>query len=222
MACRTDCISSLKDKHLYKIDIQKCSLPLLLGKVMRSDPLLEELEAPLLLSDPEQLLGAPLIGGESHNLSDEVPHKLVVFGHLSLGLGRLNLEGVFGGLVTLFQTNTDFVPRGHDFWKYFNTLLSQIYQVHLFITGEHEGGPQAQENRRGVMQLTVHGSLLYQISSTTVTTTAQLDGVKDHIKRMEEEKFDREERYINLKEGIPRLASTRSSRRSLRYGKVTL
>ena len=52
------------------------------------------------------------------------------------------------------------------------------------------------------MQLTVHGSLLYQISSTTVTTTAQLDGVKDHIKRMEEEKFDREERYINLKEGI--------------------
>ena len=72
------------------------------------------------------------------------------------------------------------------------------------------------------MQLTVHGSLLYQISSTTVTTTAQLDVVKDHIKRMEEEKFDREERYINLKEGIPRLASTRSSRRSLRYGKVTL
>ena len=59
---------------------------------MRSDPLLEELEAPLLLSDPEQLLGAPLIGGESHNLSDEVPHKLVVFGHLSLGLGRLSLK----------------------------------------------------------------------------------------------------------------------------------
>ena len=42
----------------------------------------------------------------------------------------------------------------------------------------------------------------YYISSTTVPTTAQLDGVKDHIKRMEEEKFDREERYINLKEGI--------------------
>ena len=42
----------------------------------------------------------------------------------------------------------------------------------------------------------------YYISSTTVPTTAQLDGVRDHIKRMEEEKFDREERYINLKEGI--------------------
>jgi len=54
----------------------------------------------------------------------------------------------------------------------------------------------------------------YCISNTTVPTTAQLDGVKDNIKRMEEEKFDREERYINLKDGIPRLASTRSSRRS--------
>jgi len=45
----------------------------------------------------------------------------------------------------------------------------------------------------------------YYISSTTVPTTAQLDGVKDHIKRMEEEKFDREERFINLKEAILRL-----------------
>ena len=35
--------------------------------------------------------------------------------------------------------------------------------------------------------------------------TAQLDGLMDHIKRMEEEKFDREERYINLKEVILRL-----------------
>merc|ERR1719154_613424 len=40
----------------------------------------------------------------------------------------------------------------------------------------------------------------YYISSTTVPNTAQMDGLKDHIKRMEEEKFDREERYINLKE----------------------
>ena len=45
----------------------------------------------------------------------------------------------------------------------------------------------------------------YYISSTTVPTTAQLDAVKDHIKRMEEEKFDREERFINLKESILRL-----------------
>ena len=45
----------------------------------------------------------------------------------------------------------------------------------------------------------------YYISSTTVPTTAQLDGVKDHIKRMEEEKFDREERFITMKEAILRL-----------------
>merc|ERR1719445_19297 len=45
----------------------------------------------------------------------------------------------------------------------------------------------------------------FYISSTTVPTTAQLEGVKDHIKRMEEEKFDREERFINLKESILQL-----------------
>ena len=59
---------------------------------MGSDPLLEELQAPLLLADPEQLLGAPLIGGESNHLSDQVPHKLVVLGQLSLGLARLGLK----------------------------------------------------------------------------------------------------------------------------------
>ena len=45
----------------------------------------------------------------------------------------------------------------------------------------------------------------YYISSTTVPTTAQLDGLKDHIKRMEEDKFDREESFINMKESILRL-----------------
>ena len=97
------------DIHIFN------NLPLLLGEVMRSDPLLQELETPFLLADPEQLLGAPLVGGKSHHLSDEVPHKLVVFGHLPLGLRGLDLKGVLGGLVTLFQTNTNFVPRGHDF-----------------------------------------------------------------------------------------------------------
>merc|ERR1740129_2071313 len=89
-------------------------LPLLLGEVVGADPLLEELKAPLLLADPEQLLGAPLGGGESDHLSDEAPHKLVVFCHLSLGLARLNLEGVLGGLVTLFQTDTDFITGSHN------------------------------------------------------------------------------------------------------------
>ena len=45
----------------------------------------------------------------------------------------------------------------------------------------------------------------YYISSTTVPTTTQLDGVKDHIKWIEEEMLDREERFINLKESILRL-----------------
>jgi len=42
----------------------------------------------------------------------------------------------------------------------------------------------------------------YFISGTTVPTTAQLDGLKDHIRRMEELKFDREEQFITMKETI--------------------
>merc|ERR1719232_1185603 len=42
----------------------------------------------------------------------------------------------------------------------------------------------------------------YFISNTTVPTTAQLDGLKDHIRRMEELKFDREEQFITMKETI--------------------
>jgi len=45
----------------------------------------------------------------------------------------------------------------------------------------------------------------YYVSSTTVPTTAQLEGLKDHIRRMDEEKFDREEKYIGMKEAILRL-----------------
>ena len=45
----------------------------------------------------------------------------------------------------------------------------------------------------------------YYVSSTNVPTTAQLEGLKDHIRRMDEEKFDREEKYIGMKEAILRL-----------------
>ena len=70
-----------------------------------------------------------------------------------------------------------------------------------------------EERMKEVLKLKSHDEELctklcmdpYYISSTTVPTTAQLDGVKDHIKRMEEEKFDREERFINLKESILQL-----------------
>ena len=66
-------------------------LPLLLGQVMRADPLFEELQASLLLSDSKQLLGASLVGGEPNHLSHQIPDKLVVLGQLALGLDRLSL-----------------------------------------------------------------------------------------------------------------------------------
>ena len=62
---------------------------------------------------PKQLLGSPLIRGKSSHLPDKVPHKLVVLGQLSLGVGGLGLQGVLGGLVALFQANTDLVARSH-------------------------------------------------------------------------------------------------------------
>ena len=97
---------------------------------MGPDALLQELQAPLLLANPEidnmlsyimrlnwllpeQLLGSPLIGGKPSNLTDEVSHKLIVLGQLTLGVGGLGLERVLGGLVALFQANTDLVTRSH-------------------------------------------------------------------------------------------------------------
>jgi len=41
--------------------------------------------------------------------------------------------------------------------------------------------------------------------STTVPTTAQLEGLKDHIKRMDDEKYDREEKFMTLKDNILKL-----------------
>jgi len=45
----------------------------------------------------------------------------------------------------------------------------------------------------------------YYISSTTVPTTYQMDGLKDHIRSMEDEKFTRLEQFVNMKEAILRL-----------------
>ena len=58
---------------------------------MRSDAFLQELQATLFLANPEQLLCPPLIGGEPHNLPDEVSHELVVLGELALGVRGLGL-----------------------------------------------------------------------------------------------------------------------------------
>jgi len=45
----------------------------------------------------------------------------------------------------------------------------------------------------------------FYISSDVVPTTAQLEQLKDHIRRMEDEKFTREELFIELKESVVKL-----------------
>lgn len=42
----------------------------------------------------------------------------------------------------------------------------------------------------------------FYVSSTTVPTTYQMDGLKDHIRSMEDEKFIRLEQFVKLKESI--------------------
>ena len=42
----------------------------------------------------------------------------------------------------------------------------------------------------------------YYVSSTTVPTTYQMEGLKDHIRSMEDEKFVRLEQFIKSKEFI--------------------
>ena len=44
----------------------------------------------------------------------------------------------------------------------------------------------------------------YYISSTTVPTTQQLEGLVEHIRELEEEKFIMEETFIKMKEDICR------------------
>ena len=67
-------------------------LSLLLGKIVRSNSLLEEFQTSLLLANSEQLLGSSLIRSKSSNFSDKISHKLVVLGLLSLGLAGLGLK----------------------------------------------------------------------------------------------------------------------------------
>jgi hypothetical protein len=66
-----------------------------------------------LLYLPEQLLRPPLVGGESDDLPDQVPHELIVLGELALAAGGLRLQRVLGGLVTLLQTHADLIPGRH-------------------------------------------------------------------------------------------------------------
>merc|ERR1719495_1497833 len=73
-----------------------------------------ESSEPLLLANSEELLGSPLIRSKAGNLTDEVADKLVVLGQLALSTAWLGLQGVGCGLVTLLQTNADFVPGSHS------------------------------------------------------------------------------------------------------------
>merc|ERR1740128_1065420 len=88
-------------------------LPLLLGEVVRSDPLLQELQASLFLTDSEQLLCSPLVGGESNYLTDQVADEAVVLGGASLPLRGLLPGVVHGGLVTLLHTNAHLIAGRH-------------------------------------------------------------------------------------------------------------
>ena len=42
----------------------------------------------------------------------------------------------------------------------------------------------------------------FHLSTTVVPSTTQLNGLKEHIRTMEEEKFDREERFVTMKDTI--------------------
>lgn len=89
-------------------------LTLPLGTDVVSDALLQELQASLVLGDPQQLHSTTLIRRETGDLSDQIAHKLGVVGELALGLGGSLLEGVLGGLVAFVETDADFVTGSHD------------------------------------------------------------------------------------------------------------
>ena len=74
------------------------------------------------INQPEKLLSSSLVRSEASHFSDEVSHKLVVLGQLSLGLAWLSLQGILGGLVTFLKTNTDLVPWSHYFCNNFNLI----------------------------------------------------------------------------------------------------
>ena len=84
-----------------------------LGPQVRSNLLLQELKAPLVLGDLQQLHGATLIGCESGDFTDEVPDEFVVGSVLALAGAWLGLEGVDGGLVAFVEAGTDLVPWSH-------------------------------------------------------------------------------------------------------------
>jgi len=89
---------------------------------------------------PEQLLGPPLVGGESDDLPDQVSHELVVLGELALAAGGLRLQRVLGGLVTLLQTHADLISGRHcsSLLQQRNFYCYKISQIRKFMCHERE------------------------------------------------------------------------------------
>ena len=81
---------------------------------VRADPLLQELEAPLVLGDTQQLHSALLIGSKSGDFPHQVADKLVVIRLLALGSRGLLLLFVRSGLVAFVETNADLVLGCHS------------------------------------------------------------------------------------------------------------
>merc|ERR550517_635010 len=95
-----DFLGSCLLPHRLQHCLHLLSLPL--GEIMRTNSLLEELQAPFLLPNPQQLLGSSFIRSKASHLSNEVSHKFVVLSQLALLFARFGHQGVRGGLVALF------------------------------------------------------------------------------------------------------------------------
>ena len=88
-------------------------LTLPLSPDVGSDALLKELQAPLVLGDLQQLHGAPLVGGEADDLTDQVADGLAVLGDLALGLDGGGGGFDLGGLLALIHAHDHFVAGSH-------------------------------------------------------------------------------------------------------------
>lgn len=84
-----------------------------LGPDVGTDPLLQELETPLILGDTQQLHGALLIGSKTSHFPDKITNKFVVSGQLALGFTGPLLHLVKGGLVAFIETSANFVLGRH-------------------------------------------------------------------------------------------------------------
>ncbi len=88
-------------------------LTLPLGSDVGTDPLLQKLEASLVLGNTQQFHSALFVGRESGNFSNQITDKLVVLGLFALVVGGLLPQLVGGGLVTFVETGANLVFGCH-------------------------------------------------------------------------------------------------------------